>query len=345
MSNGESQKAERSSWAALIGVGEYEHLRPLKYCSDDVHSIATEMQARLGIPEDHILYLSDKTAKKPDHGNIFHFLGEFKAKCDIQPDDLLFFYFSGHGMADEKGRADLLLPRGATPAALKQTSIPLAEIVDSLKDSNCKNIVAFLDACRSPLKGVEAKGSGLGESSREILERQQVATFFSCDPYEQSFEIDDLGHSSFAHCFLTALSDNSIRTIGDLNKFLKSAVPKVNEDYKVRKQLPFLVVAPQERVDLEIFPRRGEAPDGKEALIAKWTEFYMQGQVEEKIYYEGLDIAASQHPTVKEKILLNVMERLCKEEVTVEVFQVQWKGVRKVKLGAPQIHTPGKFNE
>ena len=72
------------------------------------------MHEELGILTENIFTLSDKEhedenghAKTPGLSEIFGLLGELQG--EIKEDDLLLFFFLGHGMRDPKDKQDYLL--------------------------------------------------------------------------------------------------------------------------------------------------------------------------------------------------------------------------------------------
>ena len=188
---------------------DYEHANwKLRYCTRDVEKMRDAFIKRLDVPEENIVCISDETETKPAYVKIHDQISNLHQRFKIAPDDVLFFFFSGHGIRDPKHQTDLLLPLDSRPNTIDGTSIPIPRIVDFLKKTGCQNIVMFIDACRSKVQLAGAKGAenvesleaGLGEASRQALEKEaQIVSFFSCDPHEKSYEIEPLEHGSFTY--------------------------------------------------------------------------------------------------------------------------------------------------
>src|SRR5205814_7724741 len=94
---------------------------------------------------------------------------------------------------------------------------------------------------------------GLGEISREAVDREGLVTFFSCDPKEKSYEIDELRHGVFTYCLLEAIKGGQCPTVALLDKYLDSEVPKLNKKYGKNLQRPWLVIKPQDKSELTVF--------------------------------------------------------------------------------------------
>ena len=88
-------------WAVLVGVNEYEdktNYGRLQVCVKDVHAVRDQLVTG-GFNPARIRLLTDVTDEPPTREDI---LTALKAVADAtEPDDLLLFYYSGHG--DEEG--------------------------------------------------------------------------------------------------------------------------------------------------------------------------------------------------------------------------------------------------
>src|SRR5437763_292613 len=181
--------------AILIGADKYKRVRPLEFCAEDAHATADAFRESLQFKPEDILELTVRSGQPPHRNDILHELGELPKK-GIMPDELLVFYFAGHGLIDQENQLDYLLPIDVSPNNFTGTAISIDEVIKSLSATGCSNIVMFIDACREDLSGARSV-SGLGQFSIESVERSGIVTFFSCDPRERSYEISDLGHGSF----------------------------------------------------------------------------------------------------------------------------------------------------
>jgi hypothetical protein len=318
-------------WAILIGPTEYEHVQKLKYCANDVTEIGTALRKSLEFTDDHILEFGKGLKLEPSRDVIYHELGGLLQSGRIKEDDLLLFFFSGHGFREKK---DYLLPSGATPHNLRQTGIEVEELVEQLTRTNSKNVVLFIDACRETISG--QKGiSAIGEETRAIVERKGVIAFFSCDPQDLSYEIDELQHGSFTYCLLEAINTAKCVTAGEVYDFLLREVPLVNLKFKKQVQRPHGLIEPPEKRELQIFGSNvmlSLAARHIEALMKKLGDLYADLAIEDKLFeaaVEFLDFVKDKQLTEDESRKLEWIERLATNKITAVGFAIAWEAVER----------------
>ena len=93
----ESVGRERQKWALLVGVNQYNELRNLTYCRDDVDELGKRLVAS-GFPSSNVFLLTDK-AKEPKY---LPFKSNIERQLELvmnlaERDDLVLVAFSGHG--------------------------------------------------------------------------------------------------------------------------------------------------------------------------------------------------------------------------------------------------------
>ncbi|MFM9948377.1 MAG: caspase family protein [Saprospiraceae bacterium] len=82
-------------WAVIVGVSSYNHMPVLRYPDNDAYQIYAFLKSPEGgaIPDEQVRVLVDEDATK---GNIKNAMQELFGKAG--PNDLVFMYFSGHGL-------------------------------------------------------------------------------------------------------------------------------------------------------------------------------------------------------------------------------------------------------
>jgi hypothetical protein len=129
--------------AFLIGNQTFRpdsRLLPLQGPANDVAALAR----LLGDPERGKFEIN-QFLDKPHHEvlpDIEHALGS------AAPSDLLLIYYSGHGQLDRGGRL-CLATADTRQGALLATSIPARHLRDLVEESDCDQVVLFLDCCFS----------------------------------------------------------------------------------------------------------------------------------------------------------------------------------------------------
>jgi hypothetical protein len=332
----------KNRWAILIGVQGYKHARKLKYCQNDAVELSKAFRNDLGFPPENVLEFHEgEGARSPARDSIYHELAELQRNNKVAPDDLLVFYFTGHGARDEG--TDYLLPIYATPRKIRKTGISVADISEELKDTGCENIVMFVDACRDVVEG----GKGLlsiGEDSKSVVSRAGIVTFFSCDPKDQSFEIEAIKHGSFTHCILKSIRQKRRTTAAQLAEYLREEVQRVNIRYEKPDQVPYAVIEPSSKGTMEIlfnpdwrgpdwgWPDEGGSewdPD-PDALGDALAALYGQGQLAPKYYGKAVDIILDAKRGSSDPRRLRAIRDLCTNELTVNSFQFTWDAFDRV---------------
>ncbi|MEH1977484.1 MAG: SUMF1/EgtB/PvdO family nonheme iron enzyme [Nostoc sp.] len=168
-----------AKFALLIGVSEYdyqdEHLKPLSAAVKDVEA----MQRVLVNPEMGDFAASNITVLKNPQPQVVR-EAIFHLFFNRQKHDLLLFYFSGHGIKDEKGYLYL-----STRETKKQngklvtpSAVPASVLHENINDSRSLQQVIILDCCFSGAitQGMTVKSDGtvnvqeqLGGKGRAIL--------------------------------------------------------------------------------------------------------------------------------------------------------------------------------
>jgi len=124
-------------------VYDYDELSDLNYVKNDIDLVKTLGKFYLGVPENNI-----KILKNPSLGKLKKDLKKFAQDIGLK-DAILYFYYSGHGILDSRGKF-YLLPSDASiddEQILKDTAISI-DILTKLLAKAKGYKVAFIDACR-----------------------------------------------------------------------------------------------------------------------------------------------------------------------------------------------------
>lgn len=193
-------------WAILVGVNTYEdtaNYGPLRLCIKDVEAIRDQLVAG-GFAPAHIRLLTDRTDEKPTRANM---LTALKSVADAtEPDDLLLFYYSGHG--EEVGGESYLTARDGRHLTLSDTAVSISRIKKYMDDAAARAKVIILDACHS---GANIGGKGPKSMTAEFINRvfeqaEGMAILASCKQGQLSYESPSIGQGVFTHFLLEALS-------------------------------------------------------------------------------------------------------------------------------------------
>lgn len=216
-------------WAVMAGVNAYrdQDISNLTCCVADVqtvHRLLTDSTSR-GYRARLLLDTTPDTL--PTRSNILAELANVGRAASEE--DLLLFYFSGHG-AVEAGEA-YLVPCDARLTNLADTAISVRRVKEIMSHSAAQARVILLDACHSGAR----IGKAEARMSPEFMERvfaqaEGLAILASCQQGQVSYEWEQAGRSVFTHYLLEGLTcaadfDNKgFVTIQDINRYVADRV-------------------------------------------------------------------------------------------------------------------------
>jgi hypothetical protein len=191
--------------ALLIGVSEYNSesgLKSLPSAAEDVQAMQRVLLHSSEFSAEDITVLTN-----PQKHDVEEAI--YKLFADRQKEDLLLFYFSGHGIKDETGKLYFSLPitrKNQNGSLIKHTAIPATVLHESMNDSRSTCQVLVLDCCFSGAftKGLTVKDDG-NIDIRAQLGGKGRAIFTSSNSIEYSFHQDNFKLSVYTHFFVEGL--------------------------------------------------------------------------------------------------------------------------------------------
>ena len=216
-------------WAVLVGANGYEdevNYGRLHVCVKDVNAVRRRIVAG-GFAPERIRLLTDDVDEPPTRNNI---LTSLKATADATaPDDLLLFYYSGHG--DERGGESYLVARDGRRLTLSDTAVPISRIKEMIEQAPARAKVIVLDACHAGAdvgKGRRTMSEGF---IRRVFEQAEgLAILASCKQGQLSYEWRERVCSVFTHYLLHALTGQADRdnkgfvTVQDVSRHVTDGV-------------------------------------------------------------------------------------------------------------------------
>ena len=240
------------NFAIVVGINQYENIPPskqLKYAVRDAEAIEHFLDKNLGF---NVLPCTDTSkpfgrfSTLPRRSNLLNLLTNVVQQA--RGADNLWFFFSGHG-ALGKGR-DYLLTSDYVPNIIKDSSILIDFVIESLMACQPRNVMLVLDMCRD---GIEDGSKSIGEVGSQTIERakhQGITTIFSCGRGEESYEIPEIRHGSFTYALLEGLEQYS--TPRELEQYLGHRVPQINKKFGKPAQNPLIIPEPGYKYDLPL---------------------------------------------------------------------------------------------
>ncbi|QBD82976.1 TIR domain-containing protein [Ktedonosporobacter rubrisoli] len=213
-------------WGVIVGVGDYEDINnyaPMPACVTDAKAIAKQLTC-CGYDPGHIRLLVDQDtdedqlvheltgnyakASKPTKGNIISTLMTVAERT--RPEDLLLFYYSGHGSMED--RESYLVALDGHKNALKHTALSVSTMKEILLQAPAQKKVIILDACRAE---IASRNKGMSQSmSPAFIERvfeqaEGLVILTSCGAGENSYVWEEEKCSVFTYFLLEALQGSN----------------------------------------------------------------------------------------------------------------------------------------
>lgn len=147
-------------YAILVGINDYvdNAILSLSTARNDAVDLGRTLEEagwdKVFVLRDDLDYRDQNFPNRTNIENSVYLLAEL-----VDPDDTIFFFFSGHGVSTENGAQ--LLPVDASLNRLDGTSIPLQSIAEAFTSRGIRKVVVAVDACReqvSRTKGLSVVG-------------------------------------------------------------------------------------------------------------------------------------------------------------------------------------------
>lgn len=215
----------KDRWAVLVGVPKYKDnsYKLLLPARKDATAVRDCLCAG-GFVSDRVRVLVDN----PTQGEI---LNALKTTAQMtQPDDLLLFYYSGHGEMENDN--SYLIAHDSNQSSLNNTAILLSSVKEIVKQAPARRKIMLLDACHAGSSALSkaAKPMSAAFIKRVFDEAQGLVILASCTQDQKSWIHVESGHSLFTYHLLQALKGNAdfdnkgFVTMQDINRYITDKV-------------------------------------------------------------------------------------------------------------------------
>lgn len=284
--------AKPKIYALVVGVSKYQDqsIKSLEFADKDAIAFANFLKSPNAgqVAEQNLILLTNEQATR---------VAVVEALKDLilrtTPEDLLIFYFSGHGQTGELEHTGYLLSSETIYTKRTSTAISMSEVKNMIRDCPAKMKVSFIDACHAGM--FQDKGKGGSDNNREIVDAYMSGlasadpeniTFMSSSSTQESGEDPDLKHGIFSYFLLKGLKgeadliqqgapgyNNGIVSVGEMDTYLNEKIPAASH-YKQKPivsgindpEFPLCVVHNGMNLSNEI-SRRPAAPPKKETPV------------------------------------------------------------------------------
>ncbi|MCB1176829.1 MAG: caspase family protein [Leptospiraceae bacterium] len=190
-------------FAIIVGVNDYIDIgiSDLTKARNDAKALAKLLQNQGQFNK--VLLLTDDADPGgkiyPTKDNILARVSDLASSAN--PDDMILFFFSGHGITNEDGKG-FIVPVDAEQKDIANSSVSIDEIVSLI--SNQEKSLLLLDACRD--KVYKTKNANQNPLQTDRYNKARLAaTFYSTQSGYFSFEDDESDYGVFTRFLLEGL--------------------------------------------------------------------------------------------------------------------------------------------
>jgi uncharacterized caspase-like protein len=254
-----ARRPNQKYWGFIISLENYQRLPSVQYAQRDASLMKKYFLKVLGIPEANIIYLEDREATK---ARIMHHLRAHFPR-NLEKDSLLYVYFVGHGVLDERKENPYIIPYDGDVRLLEDTNYRLQNFLEDLESLQIKRSFVFLD---TSFNGFAARNNNiilpyaklaLNPDGNLILSSDKVIAMISSSGGQTSNAYPEKGHGLFTYFLLRGLRGEAFKsrsasmTMGELYTYVKDQVAKVSSA-RGMEQTPTLTPSLDKVKDVEI---------------------------------------------------------------------------------------------
>ncbi len=253
-----------NNWAIAIGINQYQFFQPLGCAVADAEALKDFLVVEAGFLQQQCLVMTDTSpplgdrSTYPTKENILLLLEDLAVAC-WQPQDRLWFFFSGYGV--NHNGLDYLMPVEGNPDFVEETGLELRSLMQSLQVSGL-DVLLLLDINRAFASQANVP---VGQETIGLAEELQIPTILSCQPEQFSHESSELGHGFFTAALLEALRSGHGNTLADVERYLSLRTPELCQHYWRPTQNPITIIPSREQ---GTFPSSADNSDSLDTPIS-----------------------------------------------------------------------------
>ena len=226
------QPPYRDSWAAIIGIDDYQSWPKLRYAAHDAEGVRDMLLQKYSFKPDHIFLLLDRDATRQ---NILSLLGDKLGNPDlIKREDRVLVFYAGHGATRKlpSGR-DLgyIIPVDADLTNYQGQAISMTNFQDISEAIPAKHLLFVMDSCYSGLALTRGGGMPASQNYLQEISRREARQMFTAGGADQQVaDNGPNGHSIFTWTLLQALdgradmNGDGVITASELAAYVSPAV-------------------------------------------------------------------------------------------------------------------------
>ncbi len=298
--------------AIVVGINNYQDtgISDLSKARNDAKLVGRILKDQGEFEQ--VFVMTDDIDPRNDKDNLYPTKLNIEEKLDSllrfsEPDDLVVFFFSGHGISDPNENGFLVTVDTVTDKQFN-TSLKINDVVQKLKNKGIKKSLLVLDACRDVL--YSSKSSSRNSLlEKEYTEAEVSATFYSTKAGYYSYEDDETDYGVFTKYLVKGMegqadsNGDGVVAFSELEQYVQKGV-KEWSTRKNKQQKPFTRLHGEKTGDLAITFSKPDAPSLVDKPIPKvisrgdvvlrsfmipgWGQYYAGSELKGKFIFSSL---------------------------------------------------------
>lgn len=261
----------------LIAIGTEPS--DLKYTDEDARDVIQFFEKQEGkfYNNVHSYELIKEKAQASDIDSKLNLLNDAYQRNEINSDDIILFYFSGHGyLGDDE--TFYIQPHNFNASSLTKSAISLNEIYDKLNNIECKKLI-IIDACKSGTNVADDDKGRPHAKDEQLIKMNEVIhkfgvihngwTLITSSGEEKSYE-----HSNYSNGIFTEALLQGLESFADKKNAIGENIGGNNDGYVEVQELfnyiKYRVKELSEAVNYPVqHPKMNTAEENRELKISK----------------------------------------------------------------------------
>ena len=231
----------RKTFAVIIANENYKKIHSVPMAANDGSVFAQYCKEVLGLPDENVREYKNLTSAEMGDA-----LDDIKTIADVHKGQInVIFYYSGHGMPDEKSRDAYLVPIDANGINTRPC-LALKDLYRQLELLKAQHVYVFLDACFS---GAGRNDEMLNKDNRGTVivpntdkAEENMVIFSATTGQQTAFPYKDRKHGMFTYFLLKKLYRTKGNvTLGELTSYVKENVRERSTVINRKEQSPTVI--------------------------------------------------------------------------------------------------------
>ena len=251
---------EGKRYAIVVGINNYKDtaISQLSKARNDAKLVGKILKDEGQF--DQVFVMTDDIDPRADKDNLYPTKLNIEEKLDSvlrfsNPEDLIVFFFSGHGISDPEENGYLVSVDTVTDKQFN-TAVKVNEIVSRFQAKKIKKTLLVLDACRDVLYASKSNSRN-SILEKDFSEAEVAATFYSTKAGYYSFEDDESDYGVFTKYLVMGMegkadgNEDGVVAFSELEQFVQKGVKEWSTK-KNKQQKPFTRLHGEKTGDLAI---------------------------------------------------------------------------------------------